>query len=138
VAGEPSWKKHERRAAVLIRGTRHWANSGQAVDAESSWAVVQAKEVQRLSLAELESLAVESARQGAQLQKVGMVVVKRRAGAGRQTPVLVVMTEHAFREMNSRRSAPPPLAMRCAREVVPARTRQERAVPSLVHGLASR
>ncbi len=36
MAGEPSWKKHERRAAILIRGARHWANSGQALDAESS------------------------------------------------------------------------------------------------------
>lgn len=104
MAGEPSWKKHERRAASLVRGGRYWANSGQSVDAESAWAVVQAKEVQRMSLAELESLALEVARQGAQRQKVGMVVVKRRAGAGRRTPALVVMTEHAFREMSCERS----------------------------------
>ncbi len=137
MAGEPSWKKHERRAAALIQGARHWANSGQAVDAESAWAVVQAKEVQRLSLAKLESLAVESARQGAHCQKVGMVVVKRRAGTGRQTPVLVVMTEQAFREMSGERPTPPP-SPRNARAVGPARTRQGRAAPSLELGLASR
>ena len=95
-----SWKRHERHAAMLIRGRRHPANVGGPVDAESSWAVAQAKHVRRLALAELERLAVEAERQGAQRRKVGLVVVKRRAGRGAPTPLLVAMTAAMFREMS--------------------------------------
>src|SRR5215470_17301785 len=94
------WKRHERETAGLIGGRRYPANSGGPVDAESSWAVAQAKHVRRLSLAELERLAVEGERQGAQRAKVGLVVVKRRAGRGLPTPVLVVMTAAMFRQMS--------------------------------------
>ena len=95
-----AWKQHERKSGALIGGARYWANSGEAIDAESSWAVCQAKNVKTLSLAALETLALEAERQGAQKNKVGMVIVKRRAGAGRATPLLVVMTEGAFRAMS--------------------------------------
>ena len=94
------WKQHERRAGALIGGARFPANSGAALDCESSWAVGQAKHVKTLSLAALETLALEAERQGAQKNKVGMVIVKRRAGAGRPTPMLVVMAEGAFRAMS--------------------------------------
>jgi hypothetical protein len=103
------WKQHERDASALIGGRRYWANSGEAIDCESSWAVVQAKHVGRLSLKELETLAIEAERQGAQRQKVGMVIVRRRAGRGRETPALVVMTGAAFREMNGRLPGDPAL-----------------------------
>lgn len=94
------WKAAERDAAALIGGRRHPANTGGPVDAESSWAVAQCKHVRRLALAELERLAVEANRQGAQRRKVGLVVVKRRAGRGVPTPTLVVMTSAAFREVS--------------------------------------
>lgn len=94
------WKAHERKAAAIIGGARKWANSGEAIDCESSWAVVQAKEVKACSLAALTVLALEAERQGTQRQKVGMVVVKLRAGRGRETPRLIVLTEAAFKAMN--------------------------------------
>lgn len=94
------WKRHETNAAKLIGGARYWANSGEAIDCESSWAVVQAKHVKVCSLASLEALAVEAERQGVQKGKIGMVVVKRRAGSGRPTRTLVVMTAEQFREMS--------------------------------------
>jgi hypothetical protein len=94
------WKAAERVAAALIGGRRHPASSGGPVDVESSWAVAQAKHVCRLALAELERLAAEAERQGAQRRKVGLVVVKRRAGRGVPTPTLVVLKAAAFREMS--------------------------------------
>ena len=94
------WKRHERRTAALIGGQRYPANGGGPVDAESSWAVAQCKHVRRLALAELERLAVEANRQGAQRRKVGLVVIKRCAGRGVPTPTLVVLTAAAFREMS--------------------------------------
>jgi hypothetical protein len=96
VADRP-WKRHERQAAGLIGGRRHPANTGGRVDAESPWAVAQCKHVRRLSLAELEALAVEAERQGTARQKAGLVVVKRRAGRGQPTPTLVAMTAATFR-----------------------------------------
>ena len=95
-----AWKRHERRSAELIGGQRYAANSGGVVDAESSWAIAQAKHVRRLSLTELERLALEAGRQGTQRAKVGLVVVKRRAGHGTPTPTLVVMTAAMFRAMS--------------------------------------
>lgn len=94
------WKQHERASAQLIGGARYWSNSGEAIDCESSWAVVQAKHVKTCSLAALEALALEAERQGQQKGKVGMVCIRRRAGRGRSTPLLVVLTESAFREMS--------------------------------------
>lgn len=94
------WKQAERRAAKLIGGARYWSNSGEAVDVESGAFVVQCKHVQTCSLAELERLAQEAERQGTQRSKVGMVWIKRRAGAGTRTEPLIVMTESQFREMS--------------------------------------
>jgi hypothetical protein len=94
-----SWKKMERRSAALLGGRRFWANSGATVDVESDGIVAQCKEVSRMSLAALEALALEAERQGSQRQKVGLVLVKRRAGRGRSTPTLCVLTEAAWREL---------------------------------------
>jgi hypothetical protein len=54
------------------------------------------KHLRRLSLAELETLAVTMERSGAAASKPGILVVKRRAGPGRETPRLIVMTERAW------------------------------------------
>ncbi len=90
------WKGEERQAATLIGGTRFAANTGGRIDAESPQIVAQVKHVKRLSLAELEALAVEMATLGAKRGKVGVVVVKRRAGRGMPTNRLVVMTQAVF------------------------------------------
>lgn len=100
------WKRHERNSAALIGGTRYWANAGEQIDVESSWAVGQCKHVKTLSLAALEALALEAERQGDQKAKVGLVIVRRRAGRGIRTPRLVVLTESAFRAMNGRLPGP--------------------------------
>jgi hypothetical protein len=94
------WKAFERASATLLTGKRYWANSGESVDVESSFLVAQCKHVRVLSLAALEALALEAERQGSQRQKLGLVCVKRRAGHGRATPTLVVMTAATFRELH--------------------------------------
>ncbi len=96
-----SWKAEERAVARLVGGTRYPANSGGRVDVEGPNMVVQVKHVQRVSLAQLEALAVEMAALGATQGKTGVVVVKRRAGRGMVTPRLVVMTEGVFRAWQS-------------------------------------
>jgi len=96
-----SWKAEERAVARLVGGTRYPANSGGRVDVEGPNMVAQVKHVQWLSLAQLEALAVEMARLGVPRGKVGVVVVKRRAGRGMVTPRLVVMTEGVFRAWQS-------------------------------------
>jgi hypothetical protein len=89
------WKAEERAAARLLGGTRYPANSGGRVDVEAPGVVAQVKAVRRLPLAQLEALAVEIAAIGQQRGKAGLVVVKRRAGKGRDSPRLVVMAEGA-------------------------------------------
>ena len=96
------WKAEERAVARMIGGRRYPANQGGAIDCESSWLVVQVKHRRVCSLAELEALALDAERPGVQRRKVGAVVVKRRAGAGRRTPRLVIMTEGQFTEMSGR------------------------------------
>lgn len=100
--GNRPWKSAERRAAQLIGGKRYWANSGRSVDVESEGVVLQMKHVKRLSLAQLEALALEAERQGQQRTppKLGVLVTKRRAGKGNGTPYLITMTESTYREMN--------------------------------------
>jgi len=94
------WKAAERVAARLLEGRRHWANSGEEIDVESDGVVCQVKHRRVCSLAELERLAQEAERQGTQRNKVGLVLVKRRAGKGFETPWLVVMTVTTYREMS--------------------------------------
>lgn len=90
------WKAEERRVAHLLGGHRYPANSGGRVDVAGPGIVAQVKHVRRLSLARLEALAVELEALGTQRGKVGIVIVKRRAGRGQPTPRLVVMTQAAF------------------------------------------
>ena len=91
-----SWKAEERKVARLLGGQRYPANSGGRVDVESDRMVAQVKHVQRLSLAQLEALAVEIEEVGRKVGKTGILVVKRRAGRGHPTKGLVVLTEDAF------------------------------------------
>lgn len=91
------WKAEERPVAKLLGGSRYPANSGGRVDVEGSTVVAQVKHVARLSLVQLEALAVEMATLGQERGKVGVVVVKRRAGRGQVTPRLVVCTEAVWR-----------------------------------------
>jgi len=94
------WKTAERNAAKLIGGSRYPANQGGLVDCESDAYCVQVKERKTLSLAQLEALAMEITRVAQQKTKHGLVMVKRSAGRGRETPWLIVMTESVFRELN--------------------------------------
>ncbi len=100
------WKEEERRVARLLGGTRYPANSGGRVDVEGPTVVAQVKHVRRLSLAQLEALALEMQAIGSKKGKAGLVVVKRRAGGGHTTPRLVVMTEEGWRAGHPRGRSP--------------------------------
>src|SRR3990172_12040069 len=89
------WKQVERDAAALIGAKRHWANSGERVDADSPLFAQQAKNPKEMSLAELERLVEEMTLLGIDSGRIPMVVVKR--SAGRPTPVLVVLPAEAWR-----------------------------------------
>lgn len=90
------WKQEERRVARLLGGQRYPANTGGPVDVESPTILAQVKHVQRLSLTRLETLAIEMEVLTIPRSKVGVVVVKRRAGRGQATPRLVVLTETSW------------------------------------------
>lgn len=96
------WKQREREAAGIIGGKRYTANQGGPVDCESAGYCVQVKERRTLSLAALEALVQEIDRVALQKNKLGVVMVKRSAGRGRSTPWLLVLSEHAWRELNGR------------------------------------
>jgi len=99
---DKAWKQEEREVARLLGGTRYPANSGGRVDAESDRYVAQVKHVARLSLAELERLAVEMEGEGRRRGKCGLVIVKRRAGKGCRTERLIVMTEGVWAAYRSK------------------------------------
>lgn len=94
------WKHRERQIARLFGGMRYPANTGGPVDVEGTAWVVQVKERGRLSLVELERLALEIDRIGNQKGKHGVLAVKRSAGRGRVTPWLLIVTEAVWREMH--------------------------------------
>jgi len=96
---DKAWKKEERTAAAILSGERLPANSGGRVDVESDTYLAQVKNVARLSLAQLEELALEMTTLGEEQGKIGMVVVKRKGGRGRKTPRLIVMAETAWRNL---------------------------------------
>lgn len=99
------WKAEERHVARLLGGTRYPGNSGGRVDVEGPGIVAQVKHLKTCSLAHLEALALELERIGHQKGKVGLLVVKRRAGRGQETPRLVVMTEAAWGALPSKSSS---------------------------------
>lgn len=93
-----NWKQVEREAAALFGTRRFPANMGGRLDLGNgeSWFLGQVKNPQRLSLAEVEALALEMESAGFQAGRVGVLVVKRSAGSGLSTPRLIVMTETAW------------------------------------------
>ncbi len=92
-----TWKRREREAAKMVNGRRYHANVGGPVDVESDGFVCQVKERKTLSLAQQEALAVKIERIGNQKGKCGIVMTKRSAGRGVETPWLITMTEGMFR-----------------------------------------
>ncbi len=103
---DKAWKHEERQVARMLGGKRHPANSGGRVDVESDTYFVQAKNVARLSLAQLEALAVEMEQLGQREGKLGLVTVKRRAGRGTPTPLLICMTEAVWKKLWARKERP--------------------------------
>ncbi len=96
MADNKHWKQFERDVAKLLGGHRYAANSGGRVDVESSEYVAQVKHRKTMSVPELERWATEIEQIGAEKGKIGLVVVKRRAGRGHPTKALVILTEAAF------------------------------------------
>ncbi|MBI4636123.1 MAG: hypothetical protein HY727_07205 [Candidatus Rokubacteria bacterium] len=97
---DAAWKAFERDVAELLGGRRFWANAGERLDVESDGAIAQCKLVKRLSLEALSQLAEEVEREAASKFKAGVVAVKVRRGAGRKSPLLLVVTEATWRRMN--------------------------------------
>jgi hypothetical protein len=87
-----NWKQVERDAAKHFGATRFPANMGGRLDFEGPDFIGQVKNLKVCSLAALEKLANEMLFAGVMKEKAGVVVVKRSAGAGRETPFLVLMT----------------------------------------------
>lgn len=104
------WKQEERRAAALFGGQRFPANTRGPADFETGTVLGQVKHVRRLSLAEIETvaLAMEHLAASREPSKAGLVVVKRRAGPGRETPRLVILTETAWRHRQGGEGNPLP------------------------------
>jgi hypothetical protein len=102
VSPDRVWKQAERDVARLLGGTRYPANSGGAVDVESAALVCQVKHRARASLAELEAWALAVARAGTTRGKCGVLAVRRRAGRGRGTPWLFVLTHEAWQHWTGR------------------------------------
>ena len=94
------WKKRELEAASILHGKRFPASSGGPIDVESAGYVAQVKNVKRFSLLQAERECLEIERQGNLKNKIGIVMVRRSAGKGRETPWLVMMTAGMFREMS--------------------------------------
>jgi hypothetical protein len=73
---------------------------GGPIDCESETVICEVKERSRMSLQEIEGHAVRMEQLGAQKFKAGIVCIKRSAGRGHETPMLIVMTASTFRLMN--------------------------------------
>ena len=99
--GDKAWKQCEREAAKLFPGgARFWANAGETADFEADGYIGQVKHRKALSLEAITQLAEQADRDGVRRQKVGVVVLKVRRGAGRKSPLLVVLTEQSWRLLN--------------------------------------
>jgi hypothetical protein len=100
MAPDRPWKQEERHAAALFGGRRSQGDSGGSLGFEADGIVGHVRHVSRLSLVQLEELALEIERLGGEASKAGLLVLKRRAGAGHETPRLIVMTETVWRRMS--------------------------------------
>ena len=108
------WKQLEREAAQLINGRRHPASSGGPVDAESDTLVCQVKHRRTMSLQQIEAEALAIEKEAQRRGKVGgILVLKRRAGRGTPTPLLVCMTEAVWKKLIVRKEKPVEPAVRC-------------------------
>ena len=88
-----NWKQVERDAAAHFGALRYPANMGGPLDfGRTGLFVGQVKNTKVFSLAALERLAISMEDIGRGHDKPGVVVIKRSAGAGRETPMLVLMT----------------------------------------------
>ena len=96
-----TWKQVEREAAELIGAKRHWANAGEREDADSPHFACQVKNPKRLALPELERLVDEMTLRGVDHGKVPVVMVKRSAGAGVPTQMLVVLPAGAWKMVSA-------------------------------------
>ncbi len=96
------WKQVERDAAAACGATRFPANMGGRLDFAGDTFIGQCKSVRTLSLAAMEKLAGEMADVGFQRQRIGVLCVKRSAGAGVKTPMLYVLTDDAWRALMGR------------------------------------
>jgi hypothetical protein len=94
------WKRREREAAKMIGGIRHPANSGYDVDCTSLNYCAQIKERKVLGLKKQEELLLHIDRIAAQVNKAGLLMLKRSAGRGRETPWMIVMSAATFRHLN--------------------------------------
>jgi len=103
MATDHAWKKLERWAGIMLGGARHWANSGEAVDAEGPLFTAQCKLVRELSLGSLTALATRAEAEGRALGKIGVVVAKQSGHRGaKRTPALFVLHEDAWRDLHGR------------------------------------
>ena len=102
-----TWKQAERDAASILHGKRFPANTGGGIDVESAGVVAQVKARRTLSLAQIERFALEIERVGEQKRKAGILMLKRSAGKGRETPWLIVSTAGVWRELNGPLPAEP-------------------------------
>ena len=94
------WKQEEREVGKLLGGSRYHANTGGDVDVESDEFVVQVKHRRTMSLAEVEREAVTISEVGRKSNnKLGVLVVKRKAGRGTPTPRLIIMTEETWKRL---------------------------------------
>lgn len=95
-----TWKRAERDAASILHGARYPANQGGAVDVESSRFVAEVKNVKRFSALQIERECLAIERAANLKNKVGVLMVKRSAGKGKDTPWLICMTAAMFRELS--------------------------------------
>ena len=95
-----TWKRAERDAASILHGRRFPASTGGAVDVESSGYVVQVKNRRTFSQKQLEAAVLEIDRVAQQKRKQGMVMTKRSAGKGKETPWLITVSAATWRELN--------------------------------------
>ena len=95
------FKQEEREVARLFNGKRLPANSGGPIDVLSETFAIQCKRRATMSLAEIEREAVKIYHVGQEIGRVGILSVKRKAGPGKPTPRLIILTEAAWRELQA-------------------------------------
>jgi len=93
-----AWKAFEATAAAIFGTRRLWANSGERVDFRGTVGDQpvhgQCKLTKTLSLEALTVLAEEPG--------IDVVCVKRRRGAGRPSPALIVFTAENYQRLHPR------------------------------------